>query len=230
MGRGGRLDVRGWANQSLHLTRRLVLDFKLITSSAAVQVTSNRFVGQEQPLSMHEIGIVEADLNDPRHQSAVLCMMDAYSADPMGDAKPLSDFARLNLISGLRTHPTTLVFLAFRGDQPCGIATCFRGFSTFAAKPLINISKGLAVCCSKRSSKRQRERTAVNSPLRCNRTIHELVRSMETSALSKPSTLQMPKVEAHSTWSEKSRTYRCPVAVKPGGFAMDDQSSPPRDR
>ena len=140
MGRGGRLDVRGWANQSLHLTRRLVLDFKLITSSAAVQVTSNRFVGQEQPLSMHEIGIVEADLNDPRHQSAVLCMMDAYSADPMGDAKPLSDFARLNLISGLRTHPTTLVFLAFRGDQPCGIATCFRGFSTFAAKPLINIS------------------------------------------------------------------------------------------
>ena len=89
---------------------------------------------------MHEIGIVEADLNDPRHQSAVLCMMDAYSADPMGDARPLSDFARLNLISGLRTHPTTLVFLAFRGDQPCGSATCFRGFSTFAAKPLINIS------------------------------------------------------------------------------------------
>lgn len=89
---------------------------------------------------MHEIGIVEADLNDPRHQNAVLCMMDAYSADPMGDAKPLSDFARRNLISGLRTHPTTLVFLAYRGDQPCGIATCFRGFSTFAAKPLINIS------------------------------------------------------------------------------------------
>ncbi len=58
----------------------------------------------------------------------------------MGDAKPLSDFARLNLISGLRKHPTTLVFLAFHGEQPCGIACCFRGFSTFAAKPLINIS------------------------------------------------------------------------------------------
>jgi len=89
---------------------------------------------------MHEIEIVEADLSDPRHQKAVLCMMDAYSADPMGDAKPLSDFARMNLISGLRTHPTTLIFLAFRGDQPCGIAACFRGFSTFAAKSLINIS------------------------------------------------------------------------------------------
>jgi GNAT superfamily N-acetyltransferase len=89
---------------------------------------------------MHGIRVVEADLSDPRHQIAVLCMMDAYAVDPMGDAKPLSEFARQNLIAGLRTHPTTLVFLAFRGDQPCGIATCFRGFSTFAAKPLINIS------------------------------------------------------------------------------------------
>ena len=89
---------------------------------------------------MHQVAIVKADLSDAQHQSAVLCMMDAYSADPMGDAKPLSDFARLNLISGLRTHPTTLIFLAFHGDQPCGIATCFKGFSTFAAKPLINIS------------------------------------------------------------------------------------------
>lgn len=90
--------------------------------------------------SMHEIEIVKANLSDSRHQNAVLCMMDAYSSDPMGDAKPLSDFTRLNLISGLRAHPTTLVFLAFRGFHPCGSATCFRGFSTFAAKPLINIS------------------------------------------------------------------------------------------
>lgn len=89
---------------------------------------------------MFHITIVKANLSDSKHQSAVLSMMDAYSADPMGDAKPLSEFARSNLISGLRTHPTTLVFLAFHGDQPCGIATCFRGFSTFAAKPLINIS------------------------------------------------------------------------------------------
>ncbi len=89
---------------------------------------------------MYELTIVKADLENSQHQCAVLELMDAYSADPMGDAKPLSDFARRNLISGLRAHPTTLVLLAFRGVQPCGIATCFRGFSTFAAKPLINVS------------------------------------------------------------------------------------------
>ena len=46
---------------------------------------------------------------------------------------------RENLIPGLRDHPTTLILLAFRRDQPVGIAVCFRGFSTFAAKPLMNI-------------------------------------------------------------------------------------------
>ena len=43
------------------------------------------------------------------------------------------------MIDGLRGHPTTQIFLAMRSDQPVGIAVCFRGFSTFAAMPLINL-------------------------------------------------------------------------------------------
>jgi GNAT superfamily N-acetyltransferase len=31
------------------------------------------------------------------------------------------------------------VLLAFDGDEPVGIATCFFGFSTFAARPLLNV-------------------------------------------------------------------------------------------
>ena len=83
--------------------------------------------------------VVEADLALPPHAAAVLAMLDAYSADPMADGHPLSAEARANVITGLRAHPTTLVFLAFRGSEPVGIATCFGGFSTFAAKPLINV-------------------------------------------------------------------------------------------
>jgi GNAT superfamily N-acetyltransferase len=83
--------------------------------------------------------VVEADLALPEHSAAVLAMLAAYSADPMGDGRPLSAETRANVIEGLRAHPTTLVFLAFHGDGPVGIATCFRGFSTFAAKPLINV-------------------------------------------------------------------------------------------
>lgn len=86
-----------------------------------------------------KIHVVQADLGHPDHPSAVIAMLDGYSLDPMGDQKQLSDFARENLIAGLRAHPTTLIFLAFDQQTPIGIAVCFRGFSTFEAKPLINL-------------------------------------------------------------------------------------------
>jgi GNAT superfamily N-acetyltransferase len=81
----------------------------------------------------------QADLDRPDHQAAVLAMVDAYSRDPMGDGAPLSAESRERLIPGLRAHSTTLVFLAFEGDTPVGVAVCFLGFSTFAAKPLVNL-------------------------------------------------------------------------------------------
>jgi len=85
------------------------------------------------------IRIVEANLSLRADQEAVLAMVDAYSRDAMGDGKSLDPDVRTQLIPGLRRHPTTLIFLAFDGDQPIGAAVCFIGFSTFAAKPLINI-------------------------------------------------------------------------------------------
>jgi GNAT superfamily N-acetyltransferase len=57
----------------------------------------------------------------------------------MGVAKPLDPDVRARLIPGLQKHPTTLLFLAFDGDQAVGAAVCFIGFSSFVAKPLINI-------------------------------------------------------------------------------------------
>jgi ribosomal protein S18 acetylase RimI-like enzyme len=85
------------------------------------------------------IRIVEADLSLADHQEAVLAMVDAYSRDAMGNGKPLDQDVRIRLIPGLRRHPTTLIFLAFDGVQPIGAAVCFIGFSSFAARPIINI-------------------------------------------------------------------------------------------
>lgn len=85
------------------------------------------------------IRTVQADLERAEHQAAVLAMVDAYSRDPMGDGAPLSTEAHARLIPGLRQHPTTLVFLAYDGEVPVGVAVCFLGFSTFAAKPLVNL-------------------------------------------------------------------------------------------
>ncbi|MEA3209529.1 MAG: hypothetical protein QOE70_2586 [Chthoniobacter sp.] len=90
-------------------------------------------------MSDTRITIIEADLSRPDHQAATIDLLNGYSMDPMADAAPLSDNARRELIPGLRAHPTTLVFLAYRGAEPVGLAICFRGFSTFAARPLVNI-------------------------------------------------------------------------------------------
>jgi ribosomal protein S18 acetylase RimI-like enzyme len=85
------------------------------------------------------VEILEADLSLPEHQEAVVALVNAYAADPMGNGRPLDEKVRRELIPGLRNHPATLIFLARCGGEYIGIAVCFTGFSTFAARPLINI-------------------------------------------------------------------------------------------
>jgi len=85
------------------------------------------------------IAIVEADLSLADHQDATLRLLNAYAMDPMGDGQPLSETVLRELIPGLIALPTTMVFLAYREAEAIGLAICFRGFSTFAARPLVNI-------------------------------------------------------------------------------------------
>jgi ribosomal protein S18 acetylase RimI-like enzyme len=88
---------------------------------------------------MPKTDIVIADLNLKPHQQAVMDLLDVFSRDIMGNSHPMAAEVRARLIPGLRAHPTTLIFLAFVEQRPVGLAVCFYGFSTFAAKPLINI-------------------------------------------------------------------------------------------
>jgi GNAT superfamily N-acetyltransferase len=85
------------------------------------------------------ITIVEADLVRPEHARDVVELTQAYALDPMGNGAPLAPAVVERLLAGLREHPTTLILLAYAGVEAVGIATCFRGFSTFQARPLINI-------------------------------------------------------------------------------------------
>jgi GNAT superfamily N-acetyltransferase len=85
------------------------------------------------------VQINEADLERVEDQRAIVALLDAYARDPMGNGEPLLEETKRRLIPGLRGHPTTIVFLAYVRGTPVGLAICFRGFSTFAARPLINI-------------------------------------------------------------------------------------------
>ena len=83
--------------------------------------------------------ILRADLDRADHQAAVVRLTAAYALDGMANGEPLPADVLERLIPGLRAHPTTLVFLASLGGQFVGLATCFVGFSTFAARPVINL-------------------------------------------------------------------------------------------
>ena len=88
---------------------------------------------------MNALRIVRADLNDTLHRAAVLRMTRAYAQDPMGNGRDLPEDIQSVLIDRLRAHPTTLIFLALHQHEAVGIATCFVGLSTFAARPVVNI-------------------------------------------------------------------------------------------
>jgi ribosomal protein S18 acetylase RimI-like enzyme len=88
---------------------------------------------------MGEITVIEADLSRPDYVEAVVDQLDSYSRDPIATRRGLSDEVKRELGPGLRAHPGTTVFLAYRHGFPVGVAVCFLGFSTFAAKRVLNI-------------------------------------------------------------------------------------------
>jgi GNAT superfamily N-acetyltransferase len=91
------------------------------------------------PERVTNVTIVDADLSRPEHQNALVTMLDAYMRDPMEGGDPPSDQVKRDLVPGLRAHPACHVFLAYHDGVPVGVTICFLGFSTFLARPLLNI-------------------------------------------------------------------------------------------
>jgi ribosomal protein S18 acetylase RimI-like enzyme len=86
-----------------------------------------------------DISVRQADLANPEQAAVLVEMLDAYMRDPMEGGSAPSEQVKRELIPGLRAHPACYVFLALRGEKSVGFAICFLGFSTFNARPLINI-------------------------------------------------------------------------------------------
>lgn len=80
-----------------------------------------------------------ADLDDPRDALDIVALTRAYAADPMGMGRELEPAVLDRLIPGLRANGGAVVLLAHDGGEAFGLATCFRGFSTFAGRPLLNV-------------------------------------------------------------------------------------------
>lgn len=87
----------------------------------------------------HSIFITQADLENKEHSENILSLLSQYAKDINGGGKDLSDDVKQNLIIELKKRSSAVILLAYKNQTAIGLAICFEGFSTFYAKPLLNI-------------------------------------------------------------------------------------------
>ncbi|MFY9151246.1 MAG: GNAT family N-acetyltransferase [Prolixibacteraceae bacterium] len=86
-----------------------------------------------------ELSIQKVDLQNEEHCTQVIKLLNDYMNDPMGNNSPMDKRLAPRIISGLKAHSAFLGFFVLAGNQFAGLANCNINFSTFQAKPLINI-------------------------------------------------------------------------------------------
>ncbi|WP_426357181.1 GNAT family N-acetyltransferase [Pseudocolwellia sp. HL-MZ19] len=84
------------------------------------------------------IEVIQADYQNEQHTTDLLFLLNDYAMDAMGGGEPLSEYTQQHLIESLKQQSNVFTVLAYVDGKPAGIANCVIGFSTFAAKPLVN--------------------------------------------------------------------------------------------
>jgi GNAT superfamily N-acetyltransferase len=83
--------------------------------------------------------ILPVDYLDAAHRNALVMLLDAYAQDPMGGGHALAQDVKARLCDDLAARPHAASFIAWRDDVPVGLINCMEGYSTFKARPLMNI-------------------------------------------------------------------------------------------
>ncbi len=85
------------------------------------------------------VEIIDVDYQHLDHARDLVALLDAYACDPMGGGSPLSATVKETLVAELAKRPFAFSVIAYVDGEPAGLVNCFEGFSTFKARPLINI-------------------------------------------------------------------------------------------
>lgn len=83
--------------------------------------------------------IRQVNFRDAKDRAAFIYVLDSYARDPMGAGHPLADDVRARLCDDLAGLSYAVSYLAWAHDEPVGLINGFVGYSTFKARPLINI-------------------------------------------------------------------------------------------
>lgn len=88
---------------------------------------------------MEKMQFVRVNLEDKSHCSNLLRLLNEYMRDEMGTGKPMPEDLEGKIIEGLKSHAGYVGFFVCVGDEFAALANCNLNFSTWQAKPLINI-------------------------------------------------------------------------------------------
>ncbi len=83
--------------------------------------------------------IVQVSLNIKTHASELIKLIGAYMVDEMGAGKPMRQGMDRKILEGLKNNKAYLGFFVKVESSYVALANCNLLFSTFAAKPLVNI-------------------------------------------------------------------------------------------
>lgn len=86
-----------------------------------------------------QIAILPVDYHNPTQAEELVELLDMYARDPMGGGVPLDPQVRAMVVEKLAASGIAFSLIAYVDGQAAGLVNCVEGFSTFAAKPLINI-------------------------------------------------------------------------------------------
>lgn len=83
--------------------------------------------------------IVPVDYSNAQQSAELIMLLNAYASDPMGGGEAIPAEVTSVLPARLKEFPSAFSLIAYADGTPAGLANCFYGFSTFAARKLINI-------------------------------------------------------------------------------------------
>lgn len=85
------------------------------------------------------ITVRPADYTRPADRAAIVELLALYAQEPTGGSEPLSAEVQRTVVERFAATPHGFVLLAEQSERIVGLVTCFQVFSTFAARPLVNL-------------------------------------------------------------------------------------------
>ena len=87
----------------------------------------------------NNIVVKKVNYQDSVDAAMLVELLDMYARDPMGGADALDEQVKARLCVDLACHPGAVSWIAFVDHKPVGLLNAFKGYSTFKARPLMNV-------------------------------------------------------------------------------------------